>query len=54
MCRRCRDLLLISSKRDKDLSLEGTVGLELDWGVFDVWLSVEEEVDDEREAKDKD
>ena len=49
---RCRDLLLISSKRDKDLCLEGTV-LELDLRVFDMWLRVEEEVDVEGKGKHK-
>ena len=32
--------------------MEGTV-LELDWRVFDVWLRVEEEVEDEGKAKGK-
>ena len=38
------------SKQDKDLCLEGTM-LELDLRVFDMWLRVEDEVEDERETK---
>ena len=49
----CRDLLLISSKQDKDLCLKRTV-LGLDLRVFDMCLRVENEVEVESKGKGKD